>query len=152
MRIAKAPAAIRSEVLGYSFVDVETQTGVLATILADRVNRKARRVRISFDVLLGRTVAHELGHLLLGTNDHTQAGLMRSMWSNEDLRGGPAAMRFSTPDAARMTLGPSERDTVVTFADLRAPHVLTPNVMTLELTPTDPDVKAGVSVVCQEVR
>jgi len=125
MRIAKAPAGIRPEVLGYSFVDAETQSGVLATVLADRVSRTALRIRVRFDVLLGRTVAHELGHLLIGTNDHTPAGLMQSNWSNEDLRGSPAAMRFSTPDAARMTWGLSERSTAVTFANLPAPDVLT---------------------------
>lgn len=118
MRIAAAPPGIPSEVLGYSFVEPQTSTGVLATVLADRVTRKALRVPIRFDVLLGRTLAHELGHLLLGTTDHTRTGLMQSNWSNTDLRGSPDAMRFSAQDAARMAFGLSKRHTAIPFANL----------------------------------
>jgi len=31
-------------------------------------------------------MAHELGHLLLGTSSHAQAGLMRAFWSDQTLR------------------------------------------------------------------
>ena len=120
MRIAAAPPGISPDVLGYSFVEPQTRTGVLATVLADRVSRSALRAAIRFDVLLGRTLAHELGHLLLGTNAHARAGLMQANWSNTDLRGSPAAMRFSAQDAERMVLGLSQRHIATTFADLPA--------------------------------
>jgi hypothetical protein len=37
--------------------------------------------------LLGRTIADELGHLLLGTNAHGSHGLMRDVWSAAEVRG-----------------------------------------------------------------
>ena len=38
----------------------------------------AERSTSNVAVLLGRAVAHELGHLLLKTNDHSEGGLMRA--------------------------------------------------------------------------
>jgi hypothetical protein len=62
-----------------------TNTGVLATVYGDRVVRRAAG-RINQSVLLGRTIAHELGHLLLGLRTHSRSGLMREFWSDEELR------------------------------------------------------------------
>ncbi len=36
--------------------------------------------------ILGRAMAHEVVHLLLGTTAHADLGLMRSEWSTDDLR------------------------------------------------------------------
>jgi len=35
--------------------------------------------------VLGLAIAHELGHLLLGTDSHAVSGLMRRVWSADDL-------------------------------------------------------------------
>ena len=72
--------------LGYALVDGEAQTGTLATIFADRVTAAAARFQVERTMLLGRTLAHELGHLLLGTVSHTRRGLMRAWWTDVDLR------------------------------------------------------------------
>lgn len=45
-------------------------------IYSARVSELAPRRRIDEGVLLGRVVAHEVGHLLLGGRDHSRAGLM----------------------------------------------------------------------------
>ena len=31
--------------------------------------------------ILGRVTAHEIGHLLIGTNSHAPSGLMRASWN-----------------------------------------------------------------------
>jgi hypothetical protein len=36
--------------------------------------------------LLGRVIAHEIGHLLLSGAPHEAAGLMRSRWSENEVR------------------------------------------------------------------
>jgi hypothetical protein len=36
-------------------------------------------------IILGHAMAHELGHLLLGTNSHSSDGLMRAQWNRGDL-------------------------------------------------------------------
>jgi hypothetical protein len=71
--------------LGFAFVD-GTDGGWLATVYADRVGTMARAAGVDPAGLLGRAIAHEIGHLLLGTNQHAPHGLMRASWSGADLR------------------------------------------------------------------
>lgn len=47
-----------------------------AFIYSERVKELAPRRRIDEGVLLGRVIAHEVGHLLLGGHDHSRSGLM----------------------------------------------------------------------------
>lgn len=57
-------------------------------------------------MLLGRTIAHEIGHLLLGTTDHRRLGLMRAIWSQEVLhRNAAADWRFTRADADDIRAG-----------------------------------------------
>jgi hypothetical protein len=68
-------------------------------------------------LLLGHAAAHELGHLLLGTNSHSERGLMRARWENSELlqiRGGKLLFSESkarhmrkTIAARRATLSPT---------------------------------------------
>jgi len=103
VRIVAAPAQVAPVVLGYSFVDPETRMGMLSTVLADRVKRHAARARVPFGTLLGRTIAHELGHLILGTTDHTDDGLMQARWSDRALRlDMKRDLRFTAFDAEKM--------------------------------------------------
>jgi hypothetical protein len=76
--------------LGVAAVDLGTGGGSLATIYADRVRLMAQSAGIDTAELLGRAMAHEIGHLLLGTNRHASRGLMRAYWSSTDLRRSPA--------------------------------------------------------------
>jgi hypothetical protein len=52
---------------------------------------------------LGRVVAHELGHFLLGTNTHTPEGLMRVHYRPEDLvDSSDRRFRLTPEDVARL--------------------------------------------------
>ncbi len=73
--------------LGEALIDMQKRTGVMATVYVDRVLHLARNLEIDLRVLLGRTIAHEMGHLLLATNTHGASGLMRELWSREELIG-----------------------------------------------------------------
>jgi hypothetical protein len=73
-------------VLGQALIDSRTHTGVLATVFIDRTGRLAHDLGIDRRTLLGRAIAHELAHLLLGTSTHG-AGLMRETWSHSELQG-----------------------------------------------------------------
>jgi len=72
--------------LGVSLVDPRTRTGCYATVYIDRVLALAQRVDIEAGTVLGRAIAHEIGHLLLGTARHAEAGLMRKIWSPTELQ------------------------------------------------------------------
>jgi hypothetical protein len=74
--------------LAFAVVEPRARIGVLATVFRDRVQTVADRAGIPFDALLGRTIAHELGHLLLGTMGHGRSGLMRETWTDDELKVG----------------------------------------------------------------
>ncbi len=75
--------------------------GTFATVYVSRVLRLAQTARIDPGVLLGRVVAHELGHLLLGKKTHSATGLMRGHWSHRDVTSArPRDWSFSPEEVA----------------------------------------------------
>jgi len=104
VRIVRAPRTIRdAEVLGYSHVDAYRRQGALATVFADRIRALAVALRIDEGTLLGRAITHEVGHLLLGTLDHSETGLMRGAWNTAGRRRSD--WFFSAAEASRMRAG-----------------------------------------------
>jgi hypothetical protein len=59
-----------------------TAIPVLATIYYEKIAQRAERDNAKFElpILLGCVMAHELGHLLLGTPGHSNAGIMQPEW------------------------------------------------------------------------
>jgi hypothetical protein len=101
VRIAVAPGYAGRLPLGDSLIDAPTHIGVLATIYYDRVAWLAAQSGTDVTRLLGRTIAHELGHLLIGSQRHSESGLMRAVWTREDLERARADdWRFTSRDAA----------------------------------------------------
>jgi hypothetical protein len=49
-----------------------------AYIFSDRIARLARSAREPFETVLGRVLAHEVGHLVLPAQGHSDNGIMRS--------------------------------------------------------------------------
>ena len=71
--------------LGFSVVDPVAGTGTLATIFINRVEDSARHAGADPGLLLGRAIAHEVGHLILRTNEHGDHGLMRAIWTEQEM-------------------------------------------------------------------
>lgn len=89
--------------LGDALID-RRDGGVLATVYVDRVALLAGAAHSNVAVLLGRAVAHELGHLLMQTAAHARRGLMRQHWTREEIHDDHASdWRFTTADVAAMT-------------------------------------------------
>jgi hypothetical protein len=87
------------ESLGTALVDPATGTGVLATVYVDRVERLAHESDGDFGTLLGRAMAHEIGHLLIGRSAHARHGLMRPRWTRAEVtRNAPADWGFDAAD------------------------------------------------------
>jgi hypothetical protein len=116
VRVAAAPPPLHlldPLPLGYSLVDAATRSGALATVYLDRVRWLADTMAADAAALLGRAIAHELGHLLLGTPEHARSGLMRATWSHEMVRSNrPAEWRFSVREAKQMRAAVTARATV----------------------------------------
>jgi hypothetical protein len=86
VRIVAASPSSEPASLGFSYVDVNRKAGTLATVFADRVHALAAAAGIDDDgELLGRAIAHEVTHLLVGTRGHERHGLMRGQWTTREL-------------------------------------------------------------------
>jgi len=72
--------------LGDALINTRTGGGVLATIYIDRVDWMAAQTGVDPRALLGRAIAHELGHLLMATSTHAANGLMRPIWLQSEIR------------------------------------------------------------------
>ena len=106
IRIANAPSSADPATLGFSYVDVERRMGTLATVFADRVHALAEAAGANEQELLGRAMAHEIAHLLLGTRDHASSGLLRGRWTSIELAKNQAVdWRLSRGDSARLRQG-----------------------------------------------
>ena len=71
--------------LGFAVVDPDTRAGKMATVFHDQVEAVARRTGVARSELLGRALAHEVGHLLLGVRGHSRSGIMRAVWTDDEL-------------------------------------------------------------------
>lgn len=71
--------------LGFAVIDPDTHGARMATVFHDQVEAIARRTGVARSELLGRALAHEVGHLLLGVRGHSRTGLMRAVWTDEEL-------------------------------------------------------------------
>lgn len=72
--------------LGEALIDTRARAGVLATVYADRVEWLAAQTGADPHELMGRAIAHELGHLLMASSAHGTQGLMRPVWSLPEVR------------------------------------------------------------------
>ena len=106
IRIVRAPVPLHQTPtlpLGDALIDTSRGTGVLATVYIDRIVRLAANAGVDCRALLGRAIAHELGHLLLATTTHGPVGLMRAYWSQEEVRRGqPRDWTFAPTELAAM--------------------------------------------------
>jgi hypothetical protein len=89
-------------VFGLSFLG-QDGAGKYSDIFYDRVQQAHRESGIDAASLMGTVAAHELGHLLLGLQAHSYAGIMAAVWKEKALRNlGLGSLQFSGDQADRM--------------------------------------------------
>jgi len=89
--------------LGSSLIDKDAATGVLITLEPHLIWTAATQADADPAEVFGRAIAHEVGHLLLGMPRHAGSGLMRAIWSQEELRQNRRAdWLFSADEIAVM--------------------------------------------------
>jgi hypothetical protein len=94
--------------LGHAFV-VHGAAGVMATVHVDCITRLATLSKGDVGVLLGRVVAHELGHLMMRTSSHARRGLMRAIWTRPEVQRNLAAdWSFTADDISAMSRAASD--------------------------------------------
>jgi hypothetical protein len=96
-----APAGLPAQALGFSLPCA--RSGVQVTILADRVATVSETAGPTFGRVLGYVMAHEVGHVLLQSDTHTTAGLMKGIWSKSDWqRAAVSVVSFSLAEARQI--------------------------------------------------
>ncbi len=80
--VSSVPVDYFPGALGYALPGAEI--GVNAVIFYDRIQRFKASGEIELPTLLGHAMAHEVGHVLLGTTEHSPAGIMKARWSKAD--------------------------------------------------------------------
>jgi hypothetical protein len=74
--------------------------GRLAYVLNHRVDAVSAGYGSPKTVVLGVTLAHEIGHLLLPSRPHSAQGLMRRKWDESDFRNARRGELLFTPEQA----------------------------------------------------
>jgi len=74
-------------IMGYSAPIPPPQHGWLLGVALGRVReRLGEAPDLTLGVLLDHAIAHEIGHLLLGTQGHSSSGLMQARWGARELQ------------------------------------------------------------------
>ncbi len=73
-----------------------------AFVIYPRVCKMASLWGVPDYVILGSTIAHELGHLLLGPNSHSTSGIMRGSFHRRDLQLESGQFLFDPKQAAQI--------------------------------------------------
>lgn len=82
-----------------------------AFVFYDRLRDIARRESADVAFLLGSIIAHEFGHLLMGSETHSAGGVMRKEWTDRALAGASVQeMEFSPQQSQQIRLGALARN------------------------------------------
>jgi hypothetical protein len=89
-------------VFGVAFLSAEG-TGAYSDVFYDSVEKLDRDWNVGLVRVLGHVMAHELGHLLLGSNAHSRQGIMCPSWHGDELHlASMGALLFSQEQARFM--------------------------------------------------
>ena len=102
VRILSRSRNLASSTLGVSYLSSDG-TGCYSDIFFVPVAELHSTSGQEVGTILGQAMAHEIAHLLLGTNSHSAIGIMRAQWQREKLlRAGKGEMLFTRAQAQVM--------------------------------------------------
>jgi hypothetical protein len=85
VRIVPHAVTASDGVFGVAFLS-EEGTGVYTDVFFDSIGKVAQDSHVGSARVLGHVMAHELRHLILGSNAHSYWGVMCPSWHREELR------------------------------------------------------------------
>jgi hypothetical protein len=95
------PARPHEDTTGFAVILPPPESGDrYAGVFFPMVEDAARNLEADEDVLLGATMAHEIGHLLLGSKAHSPAGVMCPHLGREQVRLARRGELLFTPEQA----------------------------------------------------
>ena len=101
MRIVSKALTSAESIFGMAFLS--EGRGTYSDLFYDSVEKLHKDWHASLSRVLGHVMAHEIGHLLLGTNAHSPMGIMRPNWQSQELRSiGLGTLLFTSEQARSM--------------------------------------------------
>jgi len=125
--LKRAPVTFAPGALGYSLP--MARQGAHAMVFYDRVEKLSLSLQVGSDtsVLLGAAIAHEIGHVLLGSTEHSAKGIMKARWGPAEFRELACKdLRFASNEAPRLRAGASGRFGI-RLQVRNSPHIDLPN-------------------------
>ena len=102
LTIVERSENLSGETLGVAYLG-EDGDGCYSDIFFGPAVELHEHLRVQLGMLLGHVLAHEIAHLLLGTNSHSDTGIMRAHWSEQDLANASRyALLFTEAQAKTM--------------------------------------------------
>jgi hypothetical protein len=86
--------------LGFAQLSTDGTPGYVANVFYHRVESLTVELNSSRAVILGYALAHEIGHLLLGTTSHSPNGIMRAHWTEKEMLSASAGRFGFLPQQA----------------------------------------------------
>jgi hypothetical protein len=110
------PANIRPSALGYSLP--AAQRGAHVTMFYDRIENVSLGVPPTVQKILGDALAHEIGHVLLGSGEHSRRGIMKEIWARADYQHlAVKSLEFEPREALAMLKEVSRRAALLGLTD-----------------------------------
>jgi hypothetical protein len=102
LRIVPRALRLTDSAFGAAFLDPDG-VGRYADVFFESLARlPLKNSHVSRAQLLGDVMAHELGHLLLGTGGHSTVGIMQPKWSSQEVSAISMGKLLFTPDQGRL--------------------------------------------------
>jgi hypothetical protein len=100
LRVVPWSAQFGDSIFGVAFLS-EKGVGTYSDVFYPSVEKLRSDCDASLARVLGHVMAHEIGHLLLGTRSHSALGIMQPHWEGEELRRIGMGTLLFTPEQAR---------------------------------------------------
>jgi hypothetical protein len=99
LRIIPKALSAADSIFGMAFLS--QKGGVYGDVFFDSIEDLHRDSGAPVARILGHVMAHEVGHLLLGSHSHSSIGIMCPSWQSEQLRMAEMGTLFFTAEQAR---------------------------------------------------
>ena len=122
LRIVVRGNPANAETFGQAFLD-DAGCGVYAKVYYQNLVASRDGLGLSEGDMLGFVIAHELGHLLLGSNSHSTTGVMQAHWSATTLHeAAHNSLFFTSHQAATLRARLTPASPVILAASSRPPR------------------------------
>jgi len=102
LRILPRSRTLTGSILGTSYL-ADDETGCYSDVFFEPILAMRLNWGESVGAALGHVMAHEIAHLILGSNSHASAGIMRAQWRGKELLAASrGALQFTSEESRRM--------------------------------------------------